>query len=320
MSGNSTLSKSDSDISSALHVEMDPKTIEVKETPTSVFIGRDSWRKFMLGATSALMFVTLFLIADVIVYIVNFKAFYSLFSGYTDIWGVHAIVAYIAFVICMAIPTILPTIGRSLTIPLFIVILLCYAYIPALVMRYGWKSTVNTAQYISMGIIIWASAVIGLFVNLISTRRKINPSIGIGISSALCTICFIVFCYALDKIDPHKLILLILIALCAVLSAYLNYDALFMLNKRNDFYLNSDWFLGFVHLHTDILFRFWVDIFRKDVEYIDTNALNGKSIVLSSAIQRSKLTPISEENDEASDLEDMDRTKISGVAGAKTMV
>ena len=33
-----------------------------------------------------------------------------------------------------------------------------------------------------------------------------------------------------------------------------------MITKRNDFYLEDDWGIGFVHLQTDIFFKFWWDL------------------------------------------------------------
>ena len=297
---------------------MDPQHIEVKENPKRVFIGRDSWRKFMLGAAGTTMFVTLFFIANIVVYCIDFQPFYDVFKGYNKIWGFHALLAYGAFGASMAIPTILPSIGRAAAIPLFIVILICYLYIPALLVRVFWKPDIDEAEELILGYTVWSCVVVGFFINIVTTRKKINPTVGVAISIVLFVISAIVYVFVLKRLQPYVLTLFVLVGVVAGLSAYLNTDASFMLRKRNDFYLNSDWFLGFVHLHTDIFFRFWMDFFRKDVDYIDTDALNGKSVVLNNAIQRSRLTPISEELDDNSDVEDMDRTNVSGVIAAKS--
>lgn len=294
---------------------MDPRTIEVKETPKSVFIGRDNWRKFMLGSAGALMFVNLFFIACIVVYCIDVQQFYYLFYGYAGAWNPFAILAYISFALALLIPSILTNVGRSAFVPFFLIILCCYAYIPAFLIRVTWKNEISFSQELVMGYICWVAAVIGLFVNVIATKRRINPVVGVAVGAVLCTIGVGVYVFVLKKLDPYRLTILVLIGANVGLSYYLNIDAMFMLNKRNDFYLNSDWFLGFVHLHTDIFFRFWIDIFRRDVEYIDTDNLNGKSIVLNSAIQRSRLAPISEVNEDNSDVEDMDRTNTSGIGG-----
>lgn len=320
MINDATLNKSDSDISSALNVEMDPKTIEVKETPKSVFIGKDNWRKFLLGATSALMFVTLFIIACIIVFLVESNIFRDIFIGFDDPWNGFDIFAYVTFVISMAIPSILPVAGRKAAIPLMLAIIGCYAYIPAFLVRITISESINVSEMLLLGYLAWISCVIGLFINVISTKRKFNPTNGVIITIVMDTVFIIVYVFALQKTAPYMHDLAIVIGICTGVAYYLNVDAMFMLNKRNDFYLNSDWFLGFVHFHTDIFFRFWMDIFRRDVDYIDTSSLNGRSIILNSAIQKSRLAPISEVNEEHDDPEDLDRTQVTRNANNKQAV
>ena len=298
---------------------MDPKTIEVKETPKSVFIGRDNWRKFLLGAVSALMFTTLIIIAVALYFLIDEISFFRMFVNHSGLWNGYDIAAYVCFVVALAVPSFSPNIGRKAFVPFFLMILGFYIYVPGFWVRVTWKGRFNLYLELVLGYINYSAAIIGLFINVISTKKKINPTNGVAISAVLAAIGTGVYCYVLKKLDPDFYKLLLLIGGVVAYSFYLNVDAMFMLNKRNDFYLNSDWFLGFVHFHTDIFFRFWVDIFRRDVHYIDTDTLNGKSVVLNSAIQKSRLAPISEVNEDNSDVEDMDRTKVSGMAGGKSM-
>lgn len=315
MDNTASLNKSDSDISSALHVEMDPQLIEVKENPNQVFIGNNNWRKFMIGTACAFMFVTLFFIANIIVYLIDFQPYYNVFKGYGKLHGFHAIVGYVAFFLSLAIPSVLPSIGRTFSVFLFAIITICYLYIPALFVKAFYNSEMYYLPELMLGYIMWACAVLGFFINIVTTRKKINIVIASYISMALFIILMAVYVYVLKRTQPYMLVMFGLVILCGLIAAYLSKDAKFMLEKRCDFYLTSDWFLGFVHLHTDIFFRFWADFFRKKVVVIDTDELNGKSLVLSSAIKRSRNGSI---DIAMKDVVDMDRTNVTGILPNKS--
>lgn len=311
MKGNQALNKSDSDVSSALHVQMDSMSVEVKEAPKHVTIGKDNWRKFLLGTTISMMFVTLFIIADSVVYLVERDVFKQIFAYYSSIGNGFDILAYILFILSLLVPSVAPQIGRKAFVPLMVIIIGCYAYIPAFLIRWGMKERFNFSETLVLIYSVWISAVIGLFINVVSTKDKFNPMNGVMISAGVNTFLILIYVFVLEISSPYMFeIGLTIVAACG-LAFYFNQDVLFMLNKRNDFYLNSDWFLGFIHLHTDIFFRFWIDIFKRDVDHIDTN-LNEKSMVLNTGGSKSNLPPISEDNDENDDTEDIDRTRMTG--------
>lgn len=311
MKGNQALNKSDSDVSSALHVQMDTMSVEVKEAPKHVTIGKDNWRKFLLGATIALMFVTLFLVADSVVYLTERDIFRQVFAYYSGLGNGFDIAAVILLFLSLLVPSVAPNVGRKAFVPLMIIIIGCYAYLPAFLIRVGMKERYNFSEDLVLIYAIWISSVIGLFINVVSTKDKFNPTNGMIISASLDTFLIIIYVFVLKISSPYKFELLLMIVAASTLGFYMNMDVQFMLNKRNDFYLNSDWFLGFVHLQTDIFFRFWIDIFRRDVNYVDSN-LNEQSVVLNTNGQKSKLPPISEDNNENDDTEDMDRTRMTG--------
>ena len=296
--------KSDSDISSALDVEMDPQNIEVEESPKSVFIGKNNWRKFLLGATISLLFVTLFMMAYTIIYFIDDRIFRHIFKGFSRVTNPFPILSYIIFIVSLAVPSVWTNIGRKAAIPLMIVIIGCYAYIPAFLFRWGIKEKYKFAPDLAVVYFMWISCVIGLFVNVISTKKVFKTTTGVLVATGLFVVLLAIYILILKMMNPYKYILLILVGLNYGFALYLNLDVKFMLEKRNDYYLTTDWFIGFVHLQTDIFFRFWRDIFRKNVDYIDTSNVNGKSAVLTSAIQKSKLTSIPEDSDENDDNDD----------------
>ena len=66
---------------------------------------------------------------------------------------------------------------------------------------------------------------------------------------------------------------LLYLSLAAALAAYYTYDLEMMVRKRGQFYRTSDWFLGFVHLQTDLFYRLPVDLLSKknsDAENVTT--------------------------------------------------
>lgn len=66
--------------------------------------------------------------------------------------------------------------------------------------------------------------------------------------------------------DPSILHILLMIIAGLALAIYLNFDIKFMVEKRGEEYTPGDWLIGAVHLQTDILFRFWMDLFTKSPE------------------------------------------------------
>lgn len=315
MKGDPSLNKSDSDISSALHVEMDPKTIEVREAPKSVFIGRDKYRGFLIGTVISLMFVTLFLIADTVIYSYENDIFKEVFSYHSGVGNGFDILAYIVLFLSMMIPTVVPNIGRRFAIPFMLLIVCCYLYIPAFLLRWSLKDSYSFSEIVIVIYLSWISSVIGLFINVVSMKNRFNPNLGLIIAAILYTILLVVHVYVLELMSAYFIEYGLMVGGTCLLALYMNLDVQFMLNKRNDYYLTSDWFLGFVHLHTDIFYRFWIDIFRENVDNVDKN-LSLKSIVLTNSIKKSKLAPISEANEE-SDTEDIDRSEAYGVQGSK---
>lgn len=49
-----------------------------------------------------------------------------------------------------------------------------------------------------------------------------------------------------------------------LISFYICMDLKFMVEKRAEEYQPGDWLVGIVHLHTDIFFRFWKDMFSEE--------------------------------------------------------
>ena len=50
------------------------------------------------------------------------------------------------------------------------------------------------------------------------------------------------------------------------IGAYINWDLKFMTEERGEEYAAKHWSLAVLHLHTDIFYRFWSDLFSKKDE------------------------------------------------------
>lgn len=51
-----------------------------------------------------------------------------------------------------------------------------------------------------------------------------------------------------------------------LIGAYLNFNLKYMTEKRGDDYVPGDWCLGVLHLHSDIFYKFWIDLLGKEEE------------------------------------------------------
>lgn len=56
-----------------------------------------------------------------------------------------------------------------------------------------------------------------------------------------------------------------------LIAFYFHYDLNFMIKKRKGVYESQDYFLGAVHLQTDIFFRFWRDFYAKNTRVVLLN-------------------------------------------------
>ena len=133
---------------------------------------------------------------------------------------------------------------------------------------------------------IYVSNTIGLYANTILTKEKFKIDNGIIISLSITTTLLLVYVYILHLFNPYKWKLLMIIGSSGLSAAYFNLDLSFMIRKRSYYYLNGDWFLGFVHLHTDFLFRFWRDCFRKDCVSVESVVVGDGDVVVISRMSQ----------------------------------
>ena len=102
----------------------------------------------------------------------------------------------------------------------------------------------------------------------IAMKRKPSIEIGFSVGIVLTVFELLFLRYFSMDTSPNSGIVMLIILLQGLAVTFLFTDMGFMVSHRYDFYLTNDWFLGFVHLLTDVFFQFWYNLFveRKSEE------------------------------------------------------
>ena len=133
---------------------------------------------------------------------------------------------------------------------------------------------------------------LSLVINVLAkgkTKNGIDSGFGAGIGVGLFVLTLILYIYVFLVYDPYMWILMLTVAGGGFMSFYINKDAELMVTKRSHAYQPNDWFIGFIHLHTDLFFRFWYDLIRKDNTIdVDENLKNDKTPIASKDIDDSE--------------------------------
>lgn len=229
-------------------------------------------RKFMVGTSIALWVSTLPYLFIFIVYQVkrdNPNSFlFSFFSGVPERYLAYFIIAMIFIGLILLAPTVYPPIGRGgLAYPLYVLYFLClfYAvfYFFAKQSRgqylYNWDMIVLPLLmgffYASFGAVITAAV----------SKRKVPKALAPAIGAGGVVLTMILFAFASQNSSPQLWITGLYIAFGAALGYYYAFDLEDMVLKRGTYYHTNEWFLGFIHIQTDMFFRLPRDLlFRKN--------------------------------------------------------
>lgn len=192
-----------------------------------------------------------------------------------DIGSTIAIISILIFV------NVLPAFSRKISLILFLVYFITYSYMALFIINFYQKND-HYSPLISHGVGLLPFTIsMGLFMNvMINGKKTLDANTGIITSLIIYVIYFLVVGYVLNIMNPflwqHMVYLSILLPIVWVWNTILEV----MITKRNDFYLESDTILGFVHIQTDIFGKFWYDYFVKekwDEGVIDVDEENRKS-------------------------------------------
>lgn len=235
--------------------------VEVEEDP---YIRHGKYRAFIRKSAFALFFLHLFMLQALLAVKFGGKDFKSYFTNYKSIYNPYAITSLVILVVSVAAVAIVSPLARGLSSFFFVpVIYVTAAYLLNLLALSGTKFNLDVYKlqdlYYFYGVFLFGS--LGLFINTLSIGKKFNPRLGVAISG-ISQLVWIVVIEATDLDQRHLWLEGVWVLAAFVYAAYINYDARLMINHRDDFYLQKDWFLAFIHFNTDFTFRFWRDLFK----------------------------------------------------------
>lgn len=243
--------------------------IDEKAEAKEVFdITQGRHRGFMVAVATTLFVAHIPLLLIFIAYMVkkqNVNAFlFSFFQGSPSIYFGYAIVCTVLLFLILIVPSVLPIAGRKgLQYPLYGLYLICIFYLVVFtfmrqsqgIYRYDWD---NILLFIGCAIY---SASFGAIVTAAMSVRKVPKPVAIGIACAHEFMCILlIWLYSATSLRPLWEYLLYL-GLAAFLAIYYTLDLEMMVKKRGTFYNTTDWFLGFIHIQTDLFFRLPKDLF-----------------------------------------------------------
>lgn len=254
----------DTDNSKLETIQEEPKVAE-----------KQDWRqKFLLKMSLSYFFLHTILIGVTIAYLTNERMLDDFFRNYSNAGNGYDIFALTLLVLIFILCSIVPSIARKMSIPFYSIIWICVLYLALFAVRYTKKERFNTSEVVVTIYPMFACTSIGLLINVLMKakgKKGIEPEFGAGISVGLFVITLVLYLFVFLVYDPYMWILMLLVAGSGIWGFYVNQDAKFMVTKRCNSYKEGDWFLGFIHIHTDIFFRFWMDIFRKGDNTLDVD-------------------------------------------------
>lgn len=265
MSGNNNPSQQKSSIEEEARVtgfmdEQKPKEFK--------YISRGNHRVFLIVSSffvflSHTPFLIMFIFYMAKGYDTN-KYINTYFIGSLNVYFSYAIICTVFYFIIMIAASIIPTVGRKgFQYPLFIFIWFSTLYLTV----WGfWKESQGRYMFESdMTMIFFATAFygssFGLFITAIFSQKGIKREIGLGIAVGSQILVMLLLYFYRQMTSPKYYVYLLHLMWVSGLSLYYTKDLELMVRKRSTFYRTDDWFLGMVHLQTDLFFRFWWDLF-----------------------------------------------------------
>ena len=200
----------------------------------------------------------------------NKQKFENYFINYSSVYNPYSIGFFVGFVLVHAAVAVVTPLSRGLSRMVFMgAIYVLGIYLEAIFLRHSGKTTGGRFFVFELRMVyaIFFCGSFGLLVNTMITGKKFNPRIGVAIACVL-YFCLVMFMELVlnEKEEvigssPYLWEYGLWFGGAALYAMYINYDVRLMINKRDDFYLQKDWFLGMVHLNTDLAFRFWYYLF-----------------------------------------------------------
>ena len=255
------------DISTAIEIDLNPLEIEMS-TGQSIFIGRKHFPYFLLLTT----FFQITIYSILIIFITNsYQKIDKQFCYYNKSSicinfenQENFYFGFILFSICFILPSFIFPIGRGFYIfPLLTIIVFYHFYLPPWFLFFFGDKFKCYFRILCCNLFINATS--AFLSSIFSKIFKSSFFPEFGICLAVLFNFLFLCCYEFlgESKDTDFLLYFISLCFCILHSCYLNYDLKQILKKRSFKYFKYDFFLGYVHLQTDWLFRFWYVMKRK---------------------------------------------------------
>ena len=251
------------------HFDLQSDEVRVELEPEKKVPDETNWRRFAVGSSLFYFFLHLSLIAAIFMNFYDYKSVKRMFKNFASVGNGIDIFAVIMLIAVLAAGSILTNLPKKLKVIMCVIITLCYWYLAFFLLRVSKKTKYRFTHYLLIGYTILASASFGLLISALTYKRKFPIDFGVSISLVITIFMTFMYIYYFELFDPFKFELLFVVASNALYAYYLQYDMRFMIRKRTFFYDYDDWFIGGIHLQTDIFARFWIDLFRKTPNVID---------------------------------------------------
>ena len=212
-----------------------------------------------------MVFIHIFLFIACTVYITEDSLLNKWFVNYKDLYNGYDITSVILIFISLLVPTISTKFGRKLRYLFILLLAACVCYLSFFSLRYTKHEWVNTSEIVYTYQMLLFISSFSLILNVLTLKHEFSILKGFYINCFLVFGFIIIEIYVLEVFDPKLWELFSYWAQSQIYIIYLHVDIYFMINRRENYYLTSDWFIGFIHLTTDFTFRFWRDIFWKNV-------------------------------------------------------
>lgn len=229
-------------------------------------------RNFMVKSALALWVSHWPFMLIFIIYMIKQKAanqfLYSFYQGEPRTRWAYAITCTVLLLLTIIVPSVYPPAGRKgIGIPLYILYILTLSYITGFAFTtqsqgfYG-KNLDSSMLPISMGL-FYAS--FGVLITAAMSVRKVPKVVAVGVAVAGVFMSQLLLALYAEITNPQLWAWGLFLMFGAVMGFFYAFDLEDMVRKRGTYYKTNDWFLGFIHLQTDLFFRLPRDlIFRRN--------------------------------------------------------
>lgn len=236
--------------------------IEVLHAPTSVFIGRTNFKKFIISSSLSLFFTHLILVVWSGIYLVDSQLIISYFVQSPHLTAIYLKLCISFYLVALVATSASRRISRVKGKYLIVLLMnMMFCYFAGALLRFAMNPMVFMAQKLMFIYGMFYCSSFGLFVNCLIGKKKFRFEIGIWLGSGFYVILEMMIVLYFKVSSPALWILFLYLLGATALSFYFNFTIYLMLTRRYDFYLIRDWVLGYSHLQTYLFFYFWWDLF-----------------------------------------------------------